>query len=261
MKTLLRLLLGLLATPFALHAQTAPAQLSNFIGYLTGAPLINSQGRQIALYDGATVTRIYGELRVAGAPSSYVGAQPPKAYTYAATDATHGLLTIEGETAQVLTFTSPTRAVYSDPRTMIEFRQRVPREEMTNTSARVAIGAGKSAIVGFVVDGTRARWVLIRAVGPGLQAYGVTGTLADPKLAVFGSTGVTFGSAGSWRTSEIAQSVFVAVTNLVGAFPLQTTSDDAVLFLFLPPGVYSAYTSSASGTGSGEVMTEVYVLP
>ena len=49
--------------------------------------------------------------------------------------------------------------------------------------------------------------------------------------------------------------------NYLGAFPLDSASDDAVFVTQLDPGVYTAVSKSTSGTLSGEVLLEVYVLP
>ena len=134
---------------------------------------------------------------------------------------------------------------------------------MVNTSTRTNIAGGKSSIVGFVVAGTRSRWVLVRAVGPGLKSFGVPTYLSDPKLEIFGAAGVHYTATG-WKalaSDPDHQACLVAIMDFLGAFPLATDSDDAVYFVQLPPGVYSVVCSSTSGTKEGEVLTEVYLLP
>src|SRR5258708_35909607 len=60
---------------------------------------------------------------------------------------------------------------------------------LVNLSTRTQAGTGTGAlIVGFVVGPGQSKQVLIRAVGPGLGAFGVAGTLADPKLDLFQGT-------------------------------------------------------------------------
>jgi probable HAF family extracellular repeat protein len=57
---------------------------------------------------------------------------------------------------------------------------------LINVSARAQVGTGGNILIaGFVIGGTTARTVLIRASGPALQAFGVSGTLPDPELQLF----------------------------------------------------------------------------
>jgi hypothetical protein len=52
-----------------------------------------------------------------------------------------------------------------------------------NLSARTLAGTGaQTLIAGFVLSGNVPRTLLIRGVGPGLNQFGVTGTLANPRL-------------------------------------------------------------------------------
>ena len=54
----------------------------------------------------------------------------------------------------------------------------------------------KSVMIGgFIVSGQSSKFV-VRAIGPSLAAFGITGTLSDPTLAVKNADGVT-GSRGS----------------------------------------------------------------
>jgi hypothetical protein len=47
-------------------------------------------------------------------------------------------------------------------------------------------------IPGIVIQGTVPKTVLIRAVGPGLDTFGVTGTLANPRLRLYRGDQVLF---------------------------------------------------------------------
>ena len=54
---------------------------------------------------------------------------------------------------------------------------------IVNISARVQVGTGGNVLIaGFVIGGSTSRTVLIRASGPALIPFGVTGTLPDPML-------------------------------------------------------------------------------
>lgn len=52
---------------------------------------------------------------------------------------------------------------------------------LVNLSARTRAGTGDNVLIaGFVVGGTEPKRLLVRAVGPTLSSFGVTGALADP---------------------------------------------------------------------------------
>lgn len=77
---------------------------------------------------------------------------------------------------------------------------------LVNLSCRTNLAAGATLSAGFVIGGSTSRTVLIRAVGPALGAFGVTGTMVDPQLTVFNSSGnVVAANAGWGGDSAIAQ--------------------------------------------------------
>ena len=98
-----------------------------------------------------------------------------------------------------------------------------------------------------------ARRLLVRAVGPTLAAFGVPGTLADPKLELYSGT-TKIAENDNWGGDAQVAAAFTQV----GAFGLPAASKDAVLLITLPPG---AYTAQASGTGAGLALVEVYEVP
>jgi hypothetical protein len=127
---------------------------------------------------------------------------------------------------------------------------------LVNLSARNRIGAGGEILIaGFYVSGTGPQRVLVRAVGPTLAAFGVTGALADPKLEVHDDRGTPLAEDDNWNVALAPQ--FAAV----GAFALPEGSRDAALVLTLTAG--RGYTVQVSGVGgvTGEALVEVYELP
>lgn len=126
---------------------------------------------------------------------------------------------------------------------------------LTNSSVRGNAGSGSARLIlGFVVDGTTPKTMLIRAIGPTLGSFGVTGTLQDPLLQLFGSSATTpLYSNTAWGGSAS----IAATTTKSGAFPLAATSQDSCLLVTLPPGTYSAEVSGASGD-TGIALIEVY---
>jgi hypothetical protein len=122
-----------------------------------------------------------------------------------------------------------------------------------NVSARTRTGAGGDTLIaGFGIGGTGMKTLLVRAVGPGLAAFGVEGTLTDPQLAIFaGSTRLA--SNDDWGNSTLLSTA----STQVGAFALPAGSRDAALLVTLPPGSYTAQVTGANNS-SGVVLVEVY---
>ena len=62
--------------------------------------------------------------------------------------------------------------------------------ELINISTRAFVASGSTVeIGGFVVAGTQSANVLVRAIGPTLGQFGVTGALAQPSLSIMDSSG------------------------------------------------------------------------
>jgi len=128
---------------------------------------------------------------------------------------------------------------------------------IVNISSRafVSTGAGQE-IAGFVISGSGTEQVLVRIVGPGLSAFGVTGVLAQPTITLYDSKNNVVASNTVWGSSS-ASSQITAADAAVGAFALTQGSADSALIATLAPG---SYTAIASGVGSttGNALLEVY---
>jgi hypothetical protein len=130
-----------------------------------------------------------------------------------------------------------------------------PPAPLMNLSTRATLGSGGVLNPGFVIGGTAPRRVLIRAIGPGLVAFGVSGVLAKPSLAVFNGS-LQVAANNGWGGAADLNATFAAV----GAFGLPPASNDAVLLLTLSPGVYTATIRGAGANEGGEVLVEVYFV-
>ena len=128
---------------------------------------------------------------------------------------------------------------------------------LTNLSARTQVGTGDNIlVVGFVVSGSAPKTLLLRAVGPGLLGFGVSGVLADPQLKLFNAAGALLSANDDWGGAAALAAAFTQT----GAFSLPSTSKDAVLLSTLPAGAYTLQISGANAT-SGIALAEVYELP
>jgi len=120
---------------------------------------------------------------------------------------------------------------------------------LSNLSVRTTLAANQTLTVGFTIQGG-AKNLLVRAAGPSLGALGVSGTMADPKLALFnGATQIA--TNDNWGGNGTVATAIAAV----GAFPfISATSLDAALVRSVDGG----RTVQVSGPATGNVIVEVY---
>jgi hypothetical protein len=122
--------------------------------------------------------------------------------------------------------------------------------KLLNISTLATLNANGVISAGFVIGGTQAQTVLIRAIGPGLTPLGVGGVLADPTMDLFSGQTV-IASNDDWSGEQIT-----TLSAKVGAFALAAGSKDAVIVKTLQPG---NYTVEVKGKGAaGNVIIEAY---
>lgn len=131
------------------------------------------------------------------------------------------------------------------------------RSRLVNLSTLGYAGSGENALVaGFTVQGNAPKRVLLRAIGPSLAGFGVSGYAANPRLDVYplGQSTVVAGN-DDWAGTTELKSAFSAS----GAFALDSASRDAAIVLTLDPGGYTVVVTSTGGT-TGYALVEVYDL-
>jgi hypothetical protein len=129
-----------------------------------------------------------------------------------------------------------------------------------NISTRGLVGEGANKLIaGFVIEGASSRRVLIRASGPALAGFGVTGTLGQPKLELYNSRNLLHTSAAAWGLQANADEIRGAAKT-VSAFDLPEGSADAAMVVTLLPGAWTVQVSGVNDT-TGVALVEVYVLP
>lgn len=122
-----------------------------------------------------------------------------------------------------------------------------------NLSTRGFVGvAGSELIGGLIVAGAEPVRVLVRALGPTLEEFGVSGVLADPVLFLADSSQAVLATNDDWRDGPDAEDI-----DALGFAPGETES---VLVATLPPGNYTAIVSGADGA-TGNALVEIYKLP
>jgi len=128
---------------------------------------------------------------------------------------------------------------------------------LVNLSCRAQVGTGANQlIVGFAVSTpstSSTEPVLVRASGPALVGFGVSGVLPDPQLTLSGTGGV-IASNSAWKGSTQVVSTAAAV----GAFAwTSSASNDSALIQTLLIGAYTAQIAGSSGD-TGVALAEVY---
>ncbi len=151
-----------------------------------------------------------------------------------------------------VTITSASGTATSAPATITTAATGVSR--LTNLSVRTVAGTGaQTLIVGFVVSGTPGKTLLVRGIGPGLGAFGITGLLTDPALSVLGPNSSTLVAASNdnWNIAD------ASTMSAVGAFPLTQGSLDSAVVATLAAGNYSAVVTGNGGS-TGLALAEIY---
>jgi hypothetical protein len=132
--------------------------------------------------------------------------------------------------------------------------------KLLNISTRGQVGTVDNVLIaGLVVDGPAPRRFLVRAVGPSLATYGVTGALDDPFLQILDANNNVIRENDDWDTPGSGQQALTDAANAVGASPLQVRRDSC-LIITLQPGKYTAKVSGFGGI-TGVALVEVYELP
>ncbi len=128
-----------------------------------------------------------------------------------------------------------------------------PTAQLTNISTRASVQTGQRVtIAGFIVNGTDAKEVVVRGLGPTLMQFGINGFLADPTLALHDANG-SIATNDNWKDTQQAaiQATGFAPPNDLESAILRT----------LQPGNYTAILAG-NNNASGIGLVEVYdIMP
>ncbi len=129
---------------------------------------------------------------------------------------------------------------------------------VSNLSSRAQVGTGGDIMfTGFNVGAGTNKTILIRATGPALTAFGVTGALVDPKLELYSGANKISENDNWGAPMGGAAPITAATFSSVGAFGLTAGSRDAALLATLAPGSYTAQVSGVNNS-TGVALIEVY---
>jgi hypothetical protein len=120
-----------------------------------------------------------------------------------------------------------------------------------NVSTRGQVGTGDNILIGgLIVGGSTPKPVVVRALGPTLTQFGVTGVLADPSLELRDVNGNLLEANNDWQESPEA-----ATISAEGMAP--PNAKESAMAPTLSPGNYTALVSGVGGT-TGTALVEVY---
>ena len=121
-----------------------------------------------------------------------------------------------------------------------------------NISTRGKVGTGDDVMIGgFIIGGTTPAKIMVRAIGPSLAAFGVTGVLPDPVLELHDKDGSLIYQNDNWRAEQAQQIIDTTI-------PPSNESESAIIAT-LAPAAYTAIVHDA-GTAQGVALVEVYML-
>jgi hypothetical protein len=121
---------------------------------------------------------------------------------------------------------------------------------LANISTRAVVGTNANVLIGgFIVTGTQAKKVIIRAIGPSLP---LAGTLVDPALALYNASGGVIATNDNWGQS--ANSGEIADSGVAPSHP-----NESAILLDLAPGSYTAVLAGVN-QAVGTAVVEVYDL-
>lgn len=126
-----------------------------------------------------------------------------------------------------------------------------PAAQAMNISTRLRVRGGENVMIGgFIITGTEPKRVLVRALGPTLEQFGISDALPNPMVELSGSAG-SITSNNNWKDT---QQTAIEDTGLAPPNDLE-----AALVVTLVPGDYTAVVRDADG-GAGVGLVEVYDL-
>ncbi|MBK7660284.1 MAG: hypothetical protein IPJ28_14640, partial [Betaproteobacteria bacterium] len=121
---------------------------------------------------------------------------------------------------------------------------------LANIATRMQVLTGADVLIGgFIIGGSQAKTVVVRARGPSLTAAGVPGALQNPLLQLF--AGATLIAANdNWQ--EAANQAVLAASGFAPSSPFESA-----LLVTLTPGAYTAIVTGAGDT-TGVGIVEVF---
>ena len=122
-----------------------------------------------------------------------------------------------------------------------------------NLSTRGLVLTGDSVLIGgFIITGTEPKTMVLRALGPSLTGFGLSGLLNDPVLRVYNSSSTLIATNDNWQSDPnhfTIEANGLAPANLLESATVQT----------LAPGAYTVIVTGKD-SAQGIALVELYDL-
>jgi hypothetical protein len=130
-----------------------------------------------------------------------------------------------------------------------------------NISTRSFVQTGEHVMIGgFIVQGSGAKRVIIRAIGPELTQFGIPDALADPTLELHNGSGALIASNDNWQTTILGGIITSSqVSDIQNSGHVPTAASESAIIANLQPGNYTAIVRGVNNT-TGVGLVEVYDL-
>jgi hypothetical protein len=125
-----------------------------------------------------------------------------------------------------------------------------PTSWLGNISTRSFVQTGDKVMIGgFIVAGTEAKKVIVRAIGPSLSQYGVPNTLADPTLELHDRSEARIASNDNWQQTIIGGIITRdQAQDIMHSGHAPTHPRESAIIAELPAGNYIAIVRGVNDT-------------
>jgi hypothetical protein len=131
--------------------------------------------------------------------------------------------------------------------------------EMANISTRGFVDLGDNVMIGGFILGNSAQSsrILVRGIGPSLEAIGISNALPNPTLELRNGNGSLVASNDNWKVDDQTQ---LSQENVIRATTVPPSNDlESAIVATLAPGNYTAVLAGKN-SGVGVAVVEVYNL-
>jgi len=132
---------------------------------------------------------------------------------------------------------------------------------LSNISTRSFVQTGEHVMIGgFIVQGSGAKRVIIRAIGPELTQFGIPDALANPRLELHNGSGALIATNDDWQTTILGGIITSnQVSDIQNSGHAPTAASESAIIADLQPGNYTAIVQGVNNT-AGVALVEVYDL-
>jgi hypothetical protein len=124
--------------------------------------------------------------------------------------------------------------------------------QIANISTRANVGTGDNVMIGgFIIGGDQPTNVIVRAIGPSLTQFGVSGALLDPVLELHDGTGNLVAQNDDWRSDQ--------QQTIIDSQLAPSDDHESAIVATLQPGNYTGIVRGKNNT-TGVALVEVYNL-